>query len=75
MLDKFCSPDSASSQIPPTPGLGDPVPLRAKSKMSAATGGPRNLLQSGTLLNLLRLSLDPILSDALTLPQGTGNLL
>lgn len=45
--------------MPPTPGLGDPVPFRAKSEMSAATGSPGNLLKPGILLNLLSLSLTP----------------
>lgn len=79
MFDKFCSSDSASFQMPPAPAQGDPVPFRAESEMSAAAGGPRSLLQPGILLNLLSLSLTPLLSDAigpaLTLPQGRGNLL
>lgn len=79
MLDQFLSPDSTFSQTPPTLGLGHLVLFRAKSKTPAATGGHRNLLPPGILLNLLSLSITPMLSDAigpaLTLSQGKGDLL
>lgn len=57
VLGKFYSPDSALSQMPPSLGLGDPVPFRAKIRCLLPLVAPGTCCSAVTLLDLVTLSL------------------